>query len=100
MIKGLRQPTQFVVGRGNRQRAPESLAIRYAIRHQCSMLCERSDRREAPAYVESGNESGKQQTYREEEKSYPSEAVEHSVCTERGNCDGQDQWPGSLQEGY
>src|SRR3984893_10455552 len=100
MIKGLRQPTQFVVGRGNRQRAPESLAIRYAIRHQCSMLCERSDRREAPAYVKRRNESGEQQTYREEKKSYASEAVEHPVCTERGNCNGQHQWPASLLERY
>src|SRR5580704_5982531 len=100
MIKSFRQPAQFVVRRGNRQMAPEALAVGHAIRHQRSMLRERSDRREALAYVERGNESGEQQAYREEEKSYPAEAVEHASSAEHGNCNGQDQWLSSLLERY
>src|SRR5258708_7995207 len=51
MIKGFRQTAELVVRRGDRQGAPESLAVRYATSHKGSMFRERGNRREAPSYV-------------------------------------------------
>src|ERR1700736_4262421 len=100
MIKGYRQPAELVVRRGDRQRAPESLAVRDALGHQGSMFRERGDGREAPAYVQGRNQRGDEQAHEEKEESDSSKAVEHSIGPKRGNGDSQNEELGSLLKRY
>src|SRR5713226_1164995 len=100
VIKGFRQPAQFIVRRGDRQRAPESLAVRHAIGHQGSMLRERGDGREAPAYVKRRNQRSSQEAQQEKEQSDASEAVEHAIGAKGRNGDGQYDGFGSLLKRY
>jgi hypothetical protein len=75
MIEGFRQPAQFVVRRRDRQRAPESLAVRYATSHKGSMFRERGDRREASPYVQGRNQRGDQEAQQEKKQRDASKTI-------------------------
>src|SRR5712692_1799165 len=100
VIKGFRQPAQFIVRRGDRQGAPESLAVRHAIGHQGSMLRERGDGREASAYVERRNQRGGEEAHEKKEQSDAPETVENAIGAKGRNGDGQDEGFGSLLKRY
>src|SRR5260370_9257762 len=100
MIKGCRQPAEFVVGGSDWQGAPESFAVRYAIGHEGGMFRESGNRRKASAHVESGNQRSDQEAYGEKEQSDTTEVVQHAIGAKRGNRYSQNKGIGSLLKGY
>src|SRR5713101_7670181 len=100
VIKSFRKPAQFVVGRANRQRSPEPLAVGYAIRHEGSMFGERGDGCETPSHVNRGNQSGGQEANQEKGYSDASKTVYNAIGAKRGNGDSQHEGFCSLLKRY
>src|SRR5882724_1424647 len=67
VIKRFCKAAELVVRRGDRERAPESLAVRYAIGHEGSVLRKRGDGCQASTHVQGRNQRGSHEANQEKE---------------------------------